>query len=89
LFNARQIPAENAHRLAFGIKINRLARMDTLILATFGLVMMSIATLRWLSSAPVGYEDTNGFHASLDAEDTAHDYPLRNPSQPPFASHGL
>jgi hypothetical protein len=63
--------------------------MDTLAVATSLLIVAALATRRWLNQAPVGYEDGNGFHTSVDVS-TADEYePMRTPSQPPFLPHGL
>jgi len=64
--------------------------MDTLAFAIFCVIAASVATVRWLTRAPIGYEDANGFHVCVDANDPADDYsPIRAPSQPPFLPHGL
>lgn len=40
--------------------------MDTLLLAFLLLGAASAATLLWLMRAPVGHEDTEGFHSHHD-----------------------
>ena len=69
----------------------RILGMDTLIVAILLLAAASIATIRWLSKAPLGYEDEQGFHVSPEKrpmEETSQ-YPVSPTIRPPLLPRGL
>lgn len=63
--------------------------MEPLALVSIGVIASIGATLRWLSKAPEGHEDANGFHAAPAPAPAEKYNPIHSDSTPPFVPHGL